>query len=503
MSRSGLGRGASPLVNSSTVKASPMSKSPIKSRGPGLIPYKLKRRNFVQGLGAGFGLLGFLRGMEAHGQPGVAPRRFFVIQHPVGTFHDEYWPSQQGADFDFSRILMPFEPLRERMIVLGGLSLPTDGGTGGGHERGTVAMVTGRRTIALYPGNGGDDPYAEGPSVDQRFVTESAALQGTAVASLQVSCDNRADTPEVSTRHLSYSGAREPMTPYYQAADAYERLFGTVMPGGPTDENMAALELARRQKQSVLDFALADLNRMRTLAPASGVELLDRHEEAIRQLEMELDAAPVGECGAPAEPERIQINSSLDNYGSSHVVNERDDEKHSQLGALHMAVIKAAFTCDLTRTVTFQWSPGTNHVSFGDQWPPSPSTFKVHHTTSHDAKTDDVWEFLTRIEIWYNERVSAFLQELAMTPDLDGTSMILDNTCVPYITEVTDANHGWNNMPYTIFGGPGIGLQGNQYMRANGTTNDMWMTMARLYGLNDFTFGEEDLYNGTIDGLFA
>lgn len=472
--------------------------------------FKLTRRNFLQGLGGGLGLAGFLRGVEAQDMGMGPPRRFLNIQRPVGTVASSYWPSQTGPNFEFSRILAPFEPLRERMIVLGGLNLPTANGVGGGHERGTVAMVTGKRTIGLYPGNGGDDPYAEGPSVDQLFVKQSPMLQGTAIESLQVSCDNRADTPEVSTRHMSYSAARAPMTPYYQPADAYERLFGTVMPGGPTQENMEALALARRQKQSVLDFAQADLTRMRTLAPSSGRELLDRHEDAIRQLEMELDAVQTdaGGCGVPNQPERIEISSRLDNYTdgnpNDHIVNERDDVKHDQIGALHFAVIKAAFKCDLTRTVTFQWSPGTNHVSFGDQWPPNPEVFKVHHTTSHDPKTADVNEFLTRIEIWYNERVSAFLQELAAEADVDGTSMLLDNTLVPYITEVADANHSWNNMPFSIFGGPGIGLIGNQYLRVGGgrTTNDMWMGMARVFGLDDFVLGEDDLHTTALDGMF-
>lgn len=494
--------------------------TPVTSKKRNRI-YRLSRRNFIQGLGGAAGLLGFLRNLEAQDQGTLtAPRRFFVIQHPVGTVRDNYWPSATGSNFEFSRILAPFEPLRERMVVLGGLNLPTAGGVGGGHERGTVALVTGKRTVGLYPGNGGDDPYAEGPSVDQLFVKQSSMLQGTAVESLQVSCDNRADTPEVSTRHLSYSGAREPMTPYYQAADAYERLFGTVMPGGPTQDNTEALERARRQKQSVLDFALADLNRMRTLAPASGIELLDRHEEAIRQLEMELDSAPVdaGGCGVPEEPERIEISTRLDNYAydgdpNAHVVQQRDDEKHDQLGRLHLAVIKAAFKCDLTRTVTFQWSPGTNHVSFQGQWPPNEMANKVHHTTSHEPKNADVNEFLTRIEIWYNERVSAYLQELASEPDLDGTSMILDNTLVPYVTEVANADHSWNDMPFTIFGGPGIGLQGGQYSREGGggfggggggrTTNDMWMAMARVFGLDDFVLGEDDLHTDPYPGLFA
>ena len=62
------------------------------------------------------------------------------------------------------------------------------------------------------------------------------------------------------------------------------------------------------------------------------------------------------------------------------------------------ALIKAAFRSDLTRVVTFQFSPGTNHVSFANLWPPDPSVFNVHHTTSHDPDSPNMLEFLTRVE---------------------------------------------------------------------------------------------------------
>src|SRR5690606_25950505 len=96
-----------------------------------------------------------------------------------------------------------------------------------------------------------------------------------------------------------------------------------------------------------------------------------------------------------------------------------------RIGELHLAVVKAAFRCDLTRTVTFQWSPGTNHVSFGDMWPPDESVFKVHHTTSHNTPTPDIDEFLTRIDQWYSQRLATFLLELETTEDISG-KMILD-----------------------------------------------------------------------------
>ena len=143
----------------------------------------------------------------------------------------------------------------QTIAITGGTVYPVSGPK---IERGTVLMLTGVRTVELYPGNGGDDPMAEGPSIDQLWVEQSAALQGPPIASLQLSCDSRADTPEVSTRHMSYSGPRAPMRPYYQPLDAYMRVFGTLMPGGMSGGNMDALARARAQKQSVLDFALRD-----------------------------------------------------------------------------------------------------------------------------------------------------------------------------------------------------------------------------------------------------
>ena len=207
--------------------------------------YKISRRRFIEGTAGAVGLAAFAKSFEAFAQEPAELRRLLVIQRPVGTVYENWWPQGNGGtNYTPSRILMKFQEHRERMIVLRDLDLPSSGSVGGGHERGTVLMLTGTRTRSLYPGNGGDDPMAEGPSIDQLWVKDSALLKGPPIASLQLSCDNRADTPEVSTRHMSYSGARAPMKPYYQPRDAYERVFGTLMPGGMTPANMDALARA-------------------------------------------------------------------------------------------------------------------------------------------------------------------------------------------------------------------------------------------------------------------
>jgi hypothetical protein len=206
----------------------------------------------------------------------------------------------------------------------------------------------------------------------------------------------------------------------------------------------------------------------------------------------------------PAQPETISISTYVDPYSSNHVVKQRDDEKHDRIAQLHFSLIKAAFRCDLTRVVTFQFSPGTNHVSFANMWPPDPSLFKVHHTTSHDPDTPDTLEFLTRIEIWYAERVSKFITELATAPDASGTP-VLDNMLVPYVSEVGARYHNWDNMPFLLFGGTNTKLRGNYVWtnnRSMRSTNDLWMALAPYYGLSGFTLGDSDQHTSAITGLF-
>lgn len=483
--------------------------------------YSHSRRVFLGGLGGAIGLVSLLDRLEAQ-EAGVASvRRLLTVQRPVGTVPQNWWPTGDGTDlasFTLGRIMEPFEPLRQKMVVFRGIGLPHGGSAGGGHERGTVLTVTGRRAPNLYPGNGGDDPYAEGPSVDQLYLESSPILQDVPIQSLQLSCDRRADTPgEVSPRHLSYSGPHAPMTPYYQPLQAYERLFGSVMPGGTSDGNVDELSRARAEKKSVLDFALRDLGRMRTLAPAAQREKLDAYESAIRELELELDADPSDPlfCGLDAPPEVVEVSERLDPYGSANVSPERDDEKHRRIGEMHLAIVKAAFKCDLTRTVTFQWSPGTNHVSFGGMWPPDENIFKVHHTTSHNSPTDDIREFLTRIDQWYSERLATFLLELESEADIYDKP-ILETTLVPYISEISEGfSHSWDNMPWMLFGGTETGLKGGQMWTHGGgqpssatgfnqrSTNDYWMAAARAFGIDDFVLGDdESMHSSAIEGIF-
>ena len=238
------------------------------------MPYRTRRRNFLVG-SAATGLAFWLQRFEALAQGATAPQRLLVIHHPVGTVKSNWTCSGSETDFQLSQILRPFEPVKSHMVVLDGMDIVATG-VGGGHEQGTVVVMTGERTTELYRGNGGDDPRAAAASVDQRLLAEATALQGTPIASLQVSCDDRVDGQEISTRRLSYSGPSAPMDPYLVPSQTYERVFGSLM--ASTDPAaMDQLRRARMLRKSVLDYSLGDLQKLRSLAPVSEHERLDAH----------------------------------------------------------------------------------------------------------------------------------------------------------------------------------------------------------------------------------
>src|SRR4051812_44350303 len=159
------------------------------------MPYRTTRRNFLHG-GCAAAMAFWLRRAEAFAQGATSPKRLLIIHHPVGTIQKNWTCQGTETNFTLSRILAPFEPVKSHMVVLDGIDIIAKG-VGGGHEQGTVTVMTGVRTTELYPGNGGDDPKAAGPSIDQILLKGSPSLQGPPIASLQVSCDDRVDVGEI------------------------------------------------------------------------------------------------------------------------------------------------------------------------------------------------------------------------------------------------------------------------------------------------------------------
>ncbi len=492
--------------------------------------YRLARRSFLAGLGGAFGLKILLRNIEAKAVGTPPPPRFLMTHWPVGTVRYHFLPQGTGTDYTTSRILQPFEDagLREDMIVLYGLTMNgIDAGCGGGHESGTPMMTTG----ANVPGtrsNGGeaDDGAAGGPSFDQIFLERVPELRkGDLKPYANAICDARVDSQETSTQCLSYgyttrsiAAARVaggcgtgqiteavPLLPELSPVQLYMQLFGGFMPGGPDPGNNEAMIAGLVAGKSVMDYCIDELNHLATVAPgAEANSTIEVHAQACRDMETQLTeqinngGLPVAGCTVPdaPDPSLVGKTGSKFDYGSEST-STSDEEQHRKIGEAHASIIRAAFQCDILRVATFQWSPGTNHVSFGGQFPDDPDAILMHHPLSHrignrshvmdgpptDTYLASVVEFLVNIQTWYNAQTANIINSFKTATDIYGGTL-LDHTIIPYVTEVAETTHSRSPIPALIFGGRALGMKGGQFQNFEGrgrSHNDLWMSIAQAY----------------------
>jgi hypothetical protein len=461
--------------------------------------YRFARRSFLAGVGGAVGLKLMLQNMEAMAQGATSPPRFLMTHFPVGTLRVRFLPTGSGSTYVASPIIQPFEDagLRNDMTVFYGFSdghLQCPGG--GGHEAGTPFTTTGCSAAGTRQNSGEkDDGVAGGPSFDQVFLKNVTDLQRMGTGYANAICDARVDSNETSTQCLSYSyTARSiasanggnieeytPLLPQLSPAQLYASLFSSFMPGGATPGNQEAALKAVRMRKSVLDFALTELAEIKRLAPGGEAPKIDLHAEAIRKVERQLAAQiESGNVGPGNGAEFVPMKPADDlagkkgNAAYQDNVNSDDSPTHKAVAEAHAAVLMGAFQCDIIRVATLQFSPGTNHVSFKGMWPSDPNRIAMHHPVSHrpaflgNAANGDpsglsgddknAYEFLASVQAWYNARLADMLVKFKSAMDIYGGTL-LENTVIPYVTEVAQSNHSRGPKPAFLFGGSKLGLK--------------------------------------------
>ena len=152
----------------------------------------IPRRTVLRGLGAAVALPlldsmvpAFTPVVETAAQP---LKRFGVIYVPNGVVIEKWTPTAQGAGFEFSPILKPLEPFRNRLLVLSGLTQDRTGETsrsGAVHGRCATKFLTG--AIPRPFGQEGHDFHAD-VSIDQMLAHELG--RNTQLASLELSLES-------------------------------------------------------------------------------------------------------------------------------------------------------------------------------------------------------------------------------------------------------------------------------------------------------------------------
>ena len=185
-------------------------------------------------------------------------------------------------------------------------------------------------------------------------------------------------------------------------------------------------------------------------------------------------------------------------------------------------MLKAAFVCDIIRVATFQWAPSTSLVSFQGLHPTDPSSSYMHHPVSHTISGSATLDtgpnrlpavtFLSNVQAWYNTQTAKALAEWKTTPDGYG-GMLLDQTVVPFLSNIAMCSHEVTNLPAMLIGGKALGFQHGRFMQLSPARplNDLWLTVGQAFGLS---LGAAPLsaeafaqvpatYTGPISGLWT
>lgn len=431
---------------------------------------------------------------------GASPNRLLIVHRPCGTFPDQFFPTAGDATtFTLPPILQPFQALKGDMAILNGIYCPRDHNWAGDqHGAGLVTMMSGRRPVEIPGTSSGGDPQAKnqqaaGPTFDQQLLKKATAgLGGTPTPSIQSTAYRPSSLGLPNFKVMSYdtSGA---LFPESRPGTLFTNIFASAMMPGVS---AAAAERARLQNQGVLDFVHKDLVRLRALVPQSQLQKLDAHLDGLSQLQAKLVARPAGTpapvaCAGPAQQTPPTPTGDL----------TIDEAQHKVIAQNQLAIILAAFQCDLTRVATFSFAHGNSALRFAKIIPGFADTSGLgHHDLSH---IQTATAFHAQIDQFYSQQLADFLTLMKATPEGDGT--MLDHTLVVYLNECCIGwTHSIENMPLLMFGGKNLKLQTGRHIKFGlRYMNDVWAAIAGAFAAPMTTFGDTAFSTGPVTGLFG
>jgi hypothetical protein len=448
---------------------------------------KLNRRTLLRG---GFGVAIALPWLEAMSAPRPAsaqgtagltpsgfPKRFLVYFTPNGTINGNWLPRGTQNSWELSRILLPLAPFKSKLTFAAGFGQSGEGGDD--HQNGMQGMLTSQR---LNSGPWDGSGFSSGISVDQRMANVLGSK--TKFPSLELAAqpgNGISKGGETNWNRMIHKGSNQPIPPEEDPHKVFDRLFSDLSVDPADREKLTS------RKRSVLDAVIEDYTSLQGRLGSSDRSKIEAHVTSLREIELRLGAqAAGGGCVAPS------IGPAFDYKANA---------QFPQTQQLLVDLMGMAVACDLTRIASLQNNESVGQVVFN--WVDSSIT-KGHHVLSHEDGPQA--EALTKINIWYAERLASLLQRLDSIPEGSGT--LLDNTIVYWCNELSSGGgHLRENMGYLIAGSAGGALRHGQFLDKGEDVNhphaDLLLTFLHAMGIPDASFGVPDWCRGTIPQLLA
>ena len=402
----------------------------------------LSRRTFLQGVGAtvALPLLDSMVGAQTPlRQSAAAPRtRFIAFYVPHGATMDKWTPTKEGTGFEFTEILKPLEPFRDRLNVVSGLAHPYVAGAGGAdvsaganHTRAGAVFLTG-----AVPERG---PQAHlGISADQ--VAARQIGQGTPLPSLELSIEESVLACEASfscayRNSISWKSTTEPLPMSNNPRVVFERLFGV----GVTDAERRA---RREESRSLLDSVTGQIASLQKDLPASDRRRLSQYLEDVREIERRIQRT---EASVRTDLTLPELPVGVPATFQEHV-------------KLMMDLQVIALQADITRVSTMMIARELSGAVF-----PETSIRDPFHNLSHHSNDRGNMDRFAQLNTYHMTKFAYFIDKLKGASDGDGT--LLDHSLVLYGSSLSDGNqHNFSPLPIVLAGGASGKVKGGRHL---------------------------------------
>lgn len=482
--------------------------------------FQLNRRAFLTGLGGTIVGLPMLECMlddhgEAFAQTGEeVPMRYVLCfgGHSMGgdndQLHNMFVPDATGANYDLKLALEPLgeHGIQDDVSVVSGLEIDwagRNGGTpppGGRHDGFHLAsmspLLSGVRSTT-------DGRTVRGITSDQ--VVAQAISQDTIHESLvyRVQASWYLDQSAPYGRDLiSYRSENDPIDATVSPQQAFTSLFQGFEPPDPGDA--ARRDLLLRSRNSVLDLVRGSYERLHPKLSLNDRVRIERHFDEIRALEERVAAIPPeveGICQVPSDPgmdPMIGGNNSV-NGGDGFDVNAGYSDEDLR-ASVFTDLIHMALACDLTRSVSFQYTMAQSHMNM---YPLIEIPYDLHEIGHSSPRGTEGVSTAIR---WHVDHWSRLVSKLQQTPE--GGGDMLDNTVVIYLNEgghgydpegVKDnSTHSTERMAMLVAGRAG-GLNPGRHIATNAAhPAQVLITAMQAVGVDTDTLGE---VSGTVPEL--
>ncbi len=428
----------------------------------------LSRRKLLAGVGVG---TVFLSGIARSVRADVAPNlRAGFLFHANGS-HPAWTPTGSDANFTLTPHLAPLEPNRSELLIFRNMILAR--GSGNPHKAATFSALGAGATT----------------SFDQ---TLADAVKGTtALPSLELAIGFTSGgggvAPSLSQVNGTFlPGERNPVA-------AYARIATSISGGNITGGADATKLLSARR--SLLDFMKDDLSTFRTRLGSTERPKMDQYLQSLRDLETSLldpsrSPAGVAVCKSPTAPPTSA--DFVARVNDMPVVNP-----------LFMDIMALSLACGVTRVTSMMWGGGESDepamfMQMGD-W----------HGTSHGDPNGTPGQKMIKFQAYLAEEFNYLITKLKSFTDADGKT-VLDNTILVWGTQngtstqvaFAKEDHDRHNTPLILAGSCGGKFRTGRVIDCNnGNHNDVYLSIAKAFGLNVTTIGDPKWNTGLVPSL--